>query len=496
MGQRKVGQMHILKWKLIQSWLVCDKVRSADVTKCTDIIQIMDENMEDCPLSDKSDDKKATVEDLEDSPEMPQKPQNEIRRDISLSQIVEGKREKKLVKRLDFQVVKPKRVLKVEMGSGDKLGNIARVNHQLGKLKVPDLKPLHIILFDMPGKIATMRKNMRLFNGFPFEVNSDPYIKKKERMSKLTCAKLRSICTVLDLEKGGNQSVLIDRIITFLMSPRISGKPVISKRKKRSKKNISTKDTKSKTKAKSTSGSPRKAKAESKSKAIVTDSSSDDDDDDDDDEPGVSAEVDGSIGEKKSGMSRIKDKVLTDDSDEDDNEDGEEATTKPAARNKRTAAKTHAQPVKKTVSTRKKMKALDSDSENDDDDDEDKGMDHDVEEKPKNKATAKRPRLAKPAAKTKKADSSSNRQKTTVTAGKSAFDSSDDDEPLIKMIKKPPTDEQLKETVMRLLKDANLEEMTMKQICQKVYNTYPEFDLTCRRDYVKQTVKDLISQST
>jgi protein DEK len=36
------------------------------------------------------------------------------------------------------------------------------------------------------------------------------------------------------------------------------------------------------------------------------------------------------------------------------------------------------------------------------------------------------------------------------------------------MIKKPPTDEQLKETVKRLLKDANLEEMTMKKICQKV----------------------------
>lgn len=36
------------------------------------------------------------------------------------------------------------------------------------------------------------------------------------------------------------------------------------------------------------------------------------------------------------------------------------------------------------------------------------------------------------------------------------------------MIKKAPTDEQLKETVQSLLKEANLEEMTMKQICQRV----------------------------
>lgn len=54
-----------------------------------------------------------------------------------------------------------------------------------------------------------------------------------------------------------------------------------------------------------------------------------------------------------------------------------------------------------------------------------------------------------------------------------ADDSSDDDEPLIKMVKKAPSEEQLKETVRHLLEDANLEEMTMKQICQRVRATPP-----------------------
>lgn len=54
-----------------------------------------------------------------------------------------------------------------------------------------------------------------------------------------------------------------------------------------------------------------------------------------------------------------------------------------------------------------------------------------------------------------------------------ADDSSDDDEPLIKMVKKAPSEEQLKETVRCLLEDANLEEMTMKQICQRVRATPP-----------------------
>lgn len=49
-----------------------------------------------------------------------------------------------------------------------------------------------------------------------------------------------------------------------------------------------------------------------------------------------------------------------------------------------------------------------------------------------------------------------------------AADDSSDDEPLIKMVKKAPSDEELKETVRSLLKEANLEEMTMKQICQRV----------------------------
>lgn len=49
-----------------------------------------------------------------------------------------------------------------------------------------------------------------------------------------------------------------------------------------------------------------------------------------------------------------------------------------------------------------------------------------------------------------------------------AQDSSDNNEPLVKVVKKVPSEEQLKDTVKSLLKEANLEEMTMKQICQRV----------------------------
>ena len=50
----------------------------------------------------------------------------------------------------------------------------------------------------------------------------------------------------------------------------------------------------------------------------------------------------------------------------------------------------------------------------------------------------------------------------------SESEDSSDDEPLIKKLKKPPTDEELKETVKKLSASANLEEVTMKQICKEV----------------------------
>ena len=42
-------------------------------------------------------------------------------------------------------------------------------------------------------------------------------------------------------------------------------------------------------------------------------------------------------------------------------------------------------------------------------------------------------------------------------------------------MKKPPTDEELKETVKKLLASANLEEVTMKQICKEVMDRYRDY---------------------
>nr|XP_042134746.1 protein DEK [Peromyscus maniculatus bairdii] len=113
-------------------------------------------------------------------------------------------------------------------------------------------------------------------------------------------------------------------------------------------------------------------------------------------------------------------------------------------------------------------------------------------EKAKQKAAAKSKKSVK-SANVKKADSSTTKKNQNSSKKESESEDSSDDEPLIKKLKKPPTDEELKETVKKLLADANLEEVTMKQICKEVYENYPAYDLTERKDFIKTTVKELIS---
>ncbi|XP_026173680.1 protein DEK isoform X2 [Mastacembelus armatus] len=447
-------------------------------------------------------------EDVEDQQETSQKDQsspNKSRSKIPAGgEIVEGKRAKKTVERLDFQAPKQKEKLKIGDGSGDKLGDIPRTSFQITKMKPADLKPLHAILFDRPGKMATIKKNLRLFNGFAFDADSEQYTKKRERLLKnshFTNTKLKVVCGVLDLEKKGTHTDLVDRILAFLIAPKNSGKRVPVKKKKKSKKKLSGDDSKAKSKKKSkskpssSSSSPKKSKAGSKSKAIVMDSSSDEDDDEEDEKAGASAEAEGSDAEEKPSekegdqsdkSEQSADEEEESDEEEDDEEDDEDEVESPkskpgrgsSASKKSAAVKRPRTPAKKTGPPKKKAKKDEGSEESKSE------VDSEADEKPRNKKSAP----AKSAAKTKKADSSSNSKNTNT-----AEDSSDDDEPLIKMIKKAPTDEQLKETVQSLLKEANLEEMTMKQICQRVFDTFPEHDLSSRKDYIKQTVKSLIT---
>lgn len=380
-------------------------------------------------------------------------------------EILEGKRAKKSVERLDMQVPKKADKLTIEEGSGEKLGDIPRIGFQLNKMKPDVLSPLHNLLFDRRGKLSMIKKNIRLFSGFSFDADSEQFTKKRDKLQKNKKSQLLVMCEVLDLEKKGSHSDLVEKIMNFLLSPKSSGKR-LPKKKKRSKKNLSGEDGKSKkkqSKKRSSKQKPSSTSSPKKSKAIVMDSSSDEDEEE---EKAGSEESEAGSGEE-SGR----------ESGDAPRSESDEESPKPKARGKTKkspAAKKQKTPSKKPAKKRSRKDVTDSESES--------SVEEEEEEEPKKKKS-------KPAAKTKKADSSSNSKTNNTTAD----DSSDEDEPLSKMARKTPSDEQLKQTVQSLLKEANLEELTMKQICQKVFDEYSEHDLSSKKDFIKQTVKSLIT---
>lgn len=327
--------------------------------------------------------------------------------------IEEGqKREKKKVQRLEVTAPsanKQKR-LSLEEGSGEKLGDIPRVEFQLQKTHYDDLKPLHRLLFERVASSVELKKNIRRFSGFAFSADSAEKKKKLDKLTKYTVPMLKSICETLDIDRVGKKDDVVERIINFLMEPKSSGKPLpTSKKRKRS------------------SSKPKKG------------------------------------GDSKGSAKKSK--------------------------------------VKKSKSDSKETKESGGESDADDESDKSAADSDEEEEKPESPKPAKKKKKDKtPAKKTpkavKKTPKSSSAKKVKKPSKKSkasSGESSDDDadEPLVKK-KVPPTDDMLKNVVKKILKTANLEEVTMKTVCKQVYEKFPDFDLTSRKDFIKATVKQIL----
>uniref|UniRef100_A0A1B6FWA8 DEK-C domain-containing protein n=1 Tax=Cuerna arida TaxID=1464854 RepID=A0A1B6FWA8_9HEMI len=80
-----------------------------------------------------------------------------------------------------------------------------------------------------------------------------------------------------------------------------------------------------------------------------------------------------------------------------------------------------------------------------------------------------------------------------VANNKQDSEANSDEEPLAKKTKKGPSDEEIKKYLESILNGANLENITMKNVCSDVYEHWKGHDLIKRRDFIKETVKSLIS---
>lgn len=320
---------------------------------------------------------------------------------------ISGSRERKKVQRLEVSFTTPsKEKHEIPEGNGEKLGDCPRIEYQIQKSKVEELKILHRILFNRPGSGNEIRKNLRRFNGFPFTNESSEFEKKKSNLDKLTIPVLKRVCDILDLERSGTKEEIVNRISEFLLHPKASGKSVPKTKKKSSSK-----------------GEKKKIKSEK----------------DKSDKKKISKKKDDSSSEEKD----------TNDFSEEENEDDYEV--------------------------------------NDDEDYEDE-----PKQKKNNKDNqAKKRKESKSKKSEDKKTSKSSKKSKRVSMMNS--DEESDDEPLAKKAKSFPSDEEIKQLVKQILDGANLEEITMKKVIKQVFDEYPEFDLTDKKDFIKVTVRSLIS---
>ncbi|XP_076441371.1 protein DEK-like [Babylonia areolata] len=149
-------------------------------------------------------------------------------------ELTSGKREKKKVERLEVTINLPnaeRKKVDIPEGKGTKLGECPRIEFKLNQTKAIDLKPLHRLLYNRAGSNMEVKRNIRQFNGFTFTKGDKEYEKRVTSLNKLTLAGLKHVCEVLDIERGGTKSAIVERIMDFLMKPSSSGLRVPQKKK-------------------------------------------------------------------------------------------------------------------------------------------------------------------------------------------------------------------------------------------------------------------------
>ncbi|KAL4235614.1 hypothetical protein ACF0H5_004010 [Mactra antiquata] len=353
------------------------------------------------------------------------------------------KRERKKVERMTFQTEeKSHEGLEIKEGKGRSLGDIPYIEHMLSKTKAEDAKPLHKLLYRRQGANHDVKKNIRQFSGFPFAKDDAEYEKRLNLLKgkAYTLPMIKTMLDILDIPKTGVKDELITRLMEWLEKPEDSGRKIPQGKRKRKSKGSSGK----KKGVKKDKKKEKKKKKVTKSKPEASDDDADMDDDDDDDK----AENDD---DKDSDNDDVADKESDKESDVSDDEEDEPPKKK----------------AKKATPKPKEKK------------------------KPKQKATPK----AKPAKTPPKKKPTPKKKAKVVNEEVSDISSDSDDEPLAKKekSKSAPTNDELKDVVKKMLDNANLEQVTMKTVLKDVFAKYPDFDLTDRKDFIKNTVKQIIS---
>ncbi|RUS70543.1 hypothetical protein EGW08_021696 [Elysia chlorotica] len=361
---------------------------------------------------------------------------------------VEGKRQKRKVERLSATMIRSppeKPQMEIEEGKGTKLGDIPYVTHHINITKASDLRNLHKLLFLRACSMHDTKKNIRKFSGITEAKDSKEREKRMTIANKMSLMELKNTCFWFGVRHIGTKTELIDRIMSFLEKPEDQGAE-IKKRRTRTK-SAKPKGTKRKRKTKNTTKEDKPKKKAKKSKGAESEKK-----EEDDDEENMSEEEE---------EEEIEESEEEDDNDEDYSEEEAPKKKKPKLEVKKKEKKT---PKKNAKENGKKEKAS-----------------------PKKKSTPSKAKSPK-----KETNKKAPPKKEEELADSLSSDSDSEDEPLI-ATPKPPSNDEIKKLVKSILDGADLETVTMKTVVKQVYAKYPKFDLSDRKDFIKSTVREVIS---
>lgn len=112
----------------------------------------------------------------------------------------------------------------MQKGKGLQLSDYPFFLKSLEKVKGDDdiVKSLHAILFSSAGKKQEAKKNIRQFNGFLDEKSkTEKLAKVTENKKKYTVQLLKDIMSLFGLEKTGTRVDIIEKLMDYLMAPKV-----------------------------------------------------------------------------------------------------------------------------------------------------------------------------------------------------------------------------------------------------------------------------------
>ncbi|CRL07937.1 CLUMA_CG020917, isoform A [Clunio marinus] len=430
------------------------------------------------------------------------------------------------------------------------LGEIAAIDGEIAKAKTDQLQLLHNLFYDKNGTGPQIKRNIRKFAGFE---ESDKQ-KKLDQLLTFDIQAIKQTSTILaiqDIKKDDTKEIISSAIIDFLMAP--TGKTFEEFQKdepedeekeeegeaedeeddeEEEEQEIKSKPKKGRGSSNS-AGRPKRATA---SRVWTNDYGSSEDEEIEEARPRVGRKKRGGDSDsgsdynpsgggsdsegdrRKSSRNSVPTRPTrggrgrrgrgseSEEESEEESEDFSEEEVVPAKKKKNVPNRST--PKRGAAQRGRKRKQETESEEEPSEEDEEEEMESDDSEKQKKtnrksatpksslqkKASKGRPKRAAPTVSKKKRKVASSDEEEPEDMGES-----EDDEPLKKPPKRntsedgTPTDDEIKKLLKDILAEANLEEITMKTVCKKVYAHYPNHDLSQRKDFIKQTVKSLIA---